>query len=303
MTKTKKEKEESKRKRNIVIYSLNGGIFSINKDIDDNTGISEEEILEEFFNGKDIDEISFTRITNSSFKDISNLSEDIRVYFSSSTDQVWNYNPIMSVYMGSLIYSSIIVFVSEKEMEDNYPDDPDEIMPNDLFLNIVGKFISVCTEYAYETINKDNEEDSKKEEGHEDSKSPMFQLAKISYKTCITEKDIQVKAKRDMSGLDEYWSKHYVGKYQPDFVISDMLALDEDTGQYSTCYLMMNPGLMTLYMLTSGKAEIYFTQTTTSMFKKILETIEDNIDDLGKDPSEEDIKKAKEKVMLKTLYN
>ena len=279
MTKTKKEKEVPKRKRNIVIYSLNGGIFSINKGIDDNTGISEEEILEEFFNGKDIDEISFTRITNSSFKDISNLSEDIRVYFSSSTDQVWNYNPIMSVYMGSLIYSSIIVFVSEKEMEDNYPDDPDEIMPNDLFLNIVGKFISVCTEYAYDAINKDNEEDSKKEEDPEDNKSPMFQLAKISYKTCITEKDIQVKAKRDLSGLDESWTKYYVGKYQPDFVISDMLALDEDTGQYSTCYLMMNPGLMTLYMLTSGKAEIYFTQTTTSMFKKILDTIEDNIDD------------------------
>jgi len=305
-----KEKEEPRRKRNIAIYSLNGGIFTVDKGIQSDDGISEEEILKEIFKGKDIDEISFTKITNSSFKDIANMPEDIRIYFSSSTDQVWNYNPIISVYMGSLIYSSIIVFVSEKELEDFYPDDPDEIMPNDMFLSIVGKFINVCTEFAYKSMEESTSKSKKEtidfdEDDIEENKkkSPMFQLAKIAYKTCIGQKDICVKAKRDMSGLDEHWSKNYVGKYSPDFVISDMLAIDDETGQYSSCYLMMKPGLMTLYLLSAGKADIYFTQTPLSTFRSILEKIDDKIDDLGKDPSEEDIKKAKEKILLKILYN
>ena len=304
-----KQREKTERKRNFVIYSMNGGIFTADKAMNSDKGISEEEILKEVFKGNDLDEISYTRITNSSFKDLSTMPEDIRIYFNSSKDQVWNYNPIISVFMGTMIYSNVIVFVSDKEMEENYPEDPSDIMPNDMFLTIVSKFISVCTEYAYKAIEdnqldaEDNSISEDQDRGHGEKRSPMFQLSKIAYKTCITEDDICVKPKRDLSGLDDHWKKNYVGKYSPDFVINDLLVIDDDTGQYSNCHLMMNPGIMTLYLLSVGKAEVYFTQTTFSMYNNIAKKMEESVDDLGKDPSKEDIKKAKEKILLKTLYN
>jgi len=174
----------TKQKRNFLIYSLNGGMFRADEALGDDRPLTEEDLLSEVFKHKTIDEISYTKILKESIDSIPN-KEDIRVYFASGNDEVWNYNPIMSAYIGELVYSSVLVFVGENEM-DGYYENPK--MSNDLFLQIVTRFIQTCTQYLYETIGDSNiaegesadtiEEPSKSQST---KKSPMFKLSKIKY--------------------------------------------------------------------------------------------------------------------------
>lgn len=301
MTKTKNP-ENTKRKRNFVVYSLNGGIFAADKALPDDELITDEFILEEVFKSKDIDTISYTKIEKDSYKELG-VDEDVRIYFSSDQEQVWNYNPIISVYMGSLVYSSVIVFVSENETEDGNGEPP---MSNENFMNIVQGFIQTCTQIAYESINGaiNGENNTEEKPKREIKKSPMFELSKIKMNIGILDKNkgIEVKPGKDKVHLDEYWSSHYIGKYYPDFVIKDLLINDDTDNQISKAYMLMKPGLTTFYLLDTGKVSIYFNQYTNEMFEKAYERIEDFVDDLGKDPSDEDVEREKQRA-LQVLYN
>ena len=297
MTKSNKEskKEEiKKRKVNFVIYSLNGGIFSADTAISENKPITDGMILNEVFKSNDIDSISYTKIETSSFNGI-DTDEAVRIYFSSDKEQVWNYNPIMSVYMGYLVYSSVIVFVSENETEDGNGGEP---MPNETFMSIVYKFIETCTQVAYSSVNEGEEKKQKEEE----KKSPMFDISKICFYTDISTKSMKIKPGKDKVHLDEYWSSNYIGKYSPEFVIKDLIDLDEDTNELSKAYLLMKPGLTTLYLIDSGIAKVFFNQISKESFEKAYKKIDEYLDDLGSDASEEDIEREKQRA-LQMLYN
>lgn len=301
-TKNSKDKNvDTKAKRNLIIHSLNGGMFLANSGvIEEDEPIKEENLLKEIFKGNDLSEISFTRITNESFKDLAKMPEDVRIYFSSSTDDVWNYNPIISAYMGNLIYSPIIVFVSDNEMEENWGK---ERMPNDLFLNIVSGFIQICTEYAY-NLNEPSG-NSKTEAKSEPKKSPMFQLSEINFQICeIPEMRVKVPVKPgpDKKKLDEFWSQNYIGKYIADFVFNDLLYLDPDTNEYTKAYILMKPSIITLYMVDTGKVDLYINQYTREIFKNVLNKISDAFDDLDEKASEEDKKKVKDEI-IQRIYS
>lgn len=300
----------TKQKRNFLIYSLNGGMFRADEALGEDKPLTEDDILAEVFKHKTIDEISYTKILEGSIDNIPN-KEDIRVYFASGNDEVWNYNPIMSAYIGELVYSSVLVFVGENEM-DGYYENPK--MSNDLFLQIVTRFIQTCTQYLYETIGDSNATegevadtaDTANEHSKDQSskKSPMFKLSKIKYNitTLLPEDNPIVRPGKNKQRLDDYWSKNYIGKYHPDFVFNNLLSIDEDSQEVSKAYVMMKPGLMTLYLMDTGRADIFFTQYYTGLFKKAIDDMEESVKDLGSDAKEEEIQQAKDKV-LQRLYS
>lgn len=297
----------TKQKRNFLIYSLNGGMFRADEALGEDKPLTEEDILSEVFKHKTIDEISYTKILKDSIDSIPN-KEDIRVYFASGNDEVWNYNPIMSAYIGELVYSSVLVFVGENEM-DGYYENPK--MSNDLFLQIVTRFIQTCTQYLYETIGDGNiaEEEStdtidEPSKSQSTKKSPMFKLSKIKYNitSLLSEDNPIVRPGKNKQRLDEYWTKNYIGKYHPDFVFNNLLSIDEDTQEVSKAYVMMKPGLMTLYLMDTGRADVFFTQYYKDLFKKAIDDMEESVKDLGSDAKEEEIQQAKDKV-LQRLYS
>lgn len=297
----------TKQKRNFLIYSLNGGMFRADEALGEDKPLTEEDILSEVFKHKTIDEISYTKILKDSIDSIPN-KEDIRVYFASGNDEVWNYNPIMSAYIGELVYSSVLVFVGENEM-DGYYENPK--MSNDLFLQIVTRFIQTCTQYLYETIGDGNiaEEEStdtidEPSKSQSTKKSPMFKLSKIKYNitSLLSEDNPIVRPGKNKQRLDEYWTKNYIGKYHPDFVFNNLLSIDEDTQEVSKAYVMMKPGLMTLYLMDTGRADVFFTQYYADLFKKAIDDMEESVKDLGSDAKEEEIQQAKDKV-LQRLYS
>ena len=297
----------TKQKRNFLIYSLNGGMFRADEALGDDRPLTEEDLLSEVFKHKTIDEISYTKILKDSIDSIPN-KEDIRVYFASGNDEVWNYNPIMSAYIGELVYSSVLVFVGENEM-DGYYENPK--MDNDLFLQIVTRFIQTCTQYLYETIGENNvaegetaDTGDRPNQTQTSKKSPMFKLSKIKYNitSLLSEDNPIVRPGKNKQRLDEYWSKNYIGKYHPDFVFNNLLSIDEDSQEVSKAYVMMKPGLMTLYLMDTGRADIFFTQYYTDLFKKAIDDMEESVKDLGSDAKEEEIQEAKDKV-LQRLYS
>ena len=297
----------TKQKRNFLIYSLNGGMFRADEALGDDRPLTEEDLLSEVFKHKTIDEISYTKILKDSIDSIPN-KEDIRVYFASGNDEVWNYNPIMSAYIGELVYSSVLVFVGENEM-DGYYENPK--MDNDLFLQIVSRFIQTCTQYLYETIGENNvaegetaDTGDRPNQTQTSKKSPMFKLSKIKYNitSLLSEDNPIVRPGKNKQRLDEYWSKNYIGKYHPDFVFNNLLSIDEDSQEVSKAYVMMKPGLMTLYLMDTGRADIFFTQYYTDLFKKAIDDMEESVKDLGSDAKEEEIQEAKDKV-LQRLYS
>lgn len=297
----------TKQKRNFLIYSLNGGMFRADEALGEDKALTEEDILSEVFKHKTIDEISYTKILKDSIDSIPN-KEDIRVYFASGNDEVWNYNPIMSAYIGELVYSSVLVFVGENEM-DGYYENPK--MSNDLFLQIVTRFIQTCTQYLYETIGENNmtegETSETEDEPRQDQstkKSPMFKLSKIKYNitSLLSEDNPIVRPGKNKQRLDEYWTKNYIGKYHPDFVFNNLLSVDEDSQEMSKAYVMMKPGLMTLYLMDTGRVDVFFTQYYTDLFKKAIDDIEESVKDLGSDAKEEEIQDVKDKI-LQRLYS
>lgn len=297
----------TKQKRNFLIYSLNGGMFRADEALGEDKALTEEDILSEVFKHKTIDEISYTKILKDSIDSIPN-KEDIRVYFASGNDEVWNYNPIMSAYIGELVYSSVLVFVGENEM-DGYYENPK--MSNDLFLQIVTRFIQTCTQYLYETIGENNMTERETSETEDElrqdqstKKSPMFKLSKIKYNitSLLSEDNPIVRPGKNKQRLDEYWTKNYIGKYHPDFVFNNLLSVDEDSQEMSKAYVMMKPGLMTLYLMDTGRVDVFFTQYYTDLFKKAIDDIEESVKDLGSDAKEEEIQDVKDKI-LQRLYS
>lgn len=290
--------EETPKKRNVIIYSLSGASFTVDGSNLTSDKITEDHILKNIFKGKDLSEISFTKITEKSFKDLDGkMTEDIRVYFSTSTTDIWNYNPIMSAFMGTLIYSSALVFVAESEMEDCEED----LVPldNEFFIEIVAGFIQTCAQYAYGSIISD--ENKKREH----VKSPMFKLSKIQYVMSMlpnAKETADIRPGKDKSRLDTFWRENYVGKYIPDFVFNDLVFFDEEEKDYIKGYVMMKPGMMTLYSPDTGKAKLFFTQTTPEQFRNLSEKITEGIEDLGDDPKKEEIEKVKEEILQK-LYS
>lgn len=291
------EEVKEHKKRNIVIYSLSGASFTVDSNNLSDDKITEEHILKNIFKGKDISEISYSTITDKTFKDLDGrLTEPIRVYFSSNTTDIWNYNPIMSVFIGDLIYSSVLVFVSEYEMEGS--DSNETPMDYDFFVSIVTGFIQTCSQYAYSS----QEDDSKKREVQ---KSPMFKLSKIQFVMSLlpgAREVAEVRPGKDKSRLDTYWREKYVGMYIPDFVFNDLLFYDDEVKDYVKGHVMMKPGMMTIYSSDTGKAKLFMMQTTLSEFKKMSNDLDEEIEDLGENPKKEDIDKAKEKIM-KRLYS
>lgn len=279
------------KKKNLAIFSLNGTILmpdeKLMKDVD---VITEEFICKSFFKTSDTDDLKFTKIDTSSYDDLKYLEENLRIYYSGAEDEIWNYNPIISAYIGELVYSPVIVFVAENEMNEMKKTS----MDNEIFINIVSGFINICNMHLQKVAQ---EEINKKAES---KKSPLFKLSNIRFFAAECPEYTEgshVDFGKDGKLLDDIWKQYYTGKYFPDFIF-DCIGKNAGVDDLYSTYLLMKPSLMTIYTPASGDISIYMSQyTREELGKRVKELVK-----IDSSLSQEEISEEKEKIM-KSIYS
>lgn len=254
--KSKKAKEEQPgRTRCIAVYGKDGMLYNLS--VASEGPIRKESIVNELFHGANVNSYELT--------DEEDDREGVFMFWTGDgTGMPWDMNVFATEFLGHPVYSPIIVFVAENEMNDKECTwEWDE-------------FSTSVRDLIHDTISKVSGP----------AKSKIFGISSITMRLG-TEK-ITVKEGENKKRLDEYWMRYYRGRYAAEFITADCREEGDDAAYPVT--LLEKPGLMTMLHIFTGEAEIWFTANHDSLRAMWKEIKDIDID-------EEDPEKYKE------LYN
>ncbi len=308
-------------KRNLVIYSAVGTVFSYNKE--NNPGPIIEENIKKIFNNNedlnyciieyaDLKDLNFPKDLINSYKE---YNEIIRIYFTSPKEpEPWNYNFILSEFLNTEIYSSNMVFIASKEMTKDFS----STMPYEKFINIISTFVTaVNLNYSKQVSNQKNDNTSPSAF----SGSPKYNLSKIYLN------GIRLKKLEDKKDIDSFWEKNflepeynqntgekkYIMKYPREFIFDvniNNINDDESKNNKSQGTLILGNGNITIIDNNTRIVNMYsfplYSKTISDMredFRKIEEKNMDIIKEAEKTNNEEKIRKIISPIYQKYLKN
>lgn len=273
--------KKEKKYKNFLLLSLSGMFFSGAESSKPST-LTEKEIQNTIFNGHPIKK---SIISKDDF-DIEGFTEDIWIYFDASETDVWNYNPVLSLQTGELVYSSVALFVTESVFMDSKNKSP---MKFEVFKDICQSFY----DSAQNALDKENDQET--EEEPIVKTSTLFEVSDIRYHIGGGMR-FEVEKDEKLDNLDRYYKENYVQEYHPDLCSNDVW-IKNDKGKPELASVLIKQGLFSIVNQKTGAIDNYFfpsfTKEMEDEFKKGVVAILEKYQYSDKD--EDEIRKEMEK--------
>ena len=271
--------------KNVLFCSSQGALFKAS--VDKSTSqVFDDAFFDEVFKGRPYDYAIMD--AKHGFEFLGKVGENVRIYYEKGSQEIWNYNPIITAYVGEVVCSNPIIFISEGELAGN----DGSVISNDDFYALISGFVSGALD-AIAKLESGESLDEKKEDKKPDL-SKLYKLSRVAI--CIAD-DEKYKEEHSVepgdSGdlLDSFWQSYYVGRYVPEFTADDCPCYDVRRDETTNCMFLSKPHQITFLDKIRGIVSIYFTGYTHEMYYKVFKEIQKIDKDLDKDKRAEAISK------------
>lgn len=317
--------------RNMIILPQNGKVM-MTTDHGENDPLPLEEILNTYFHKLGVEEVesmelNYEELMNADTYDLLPYHPKIKMFYSVDMDKPWQYNELMSVYVGKPICSDPVVFIDEEELEGK------SNCPFEVFNVLVGTFKQmmdgIIAKFKEEQLKKNEEpketadfpdrptvlfnQDTQPKETETKAKNDTvikkrpnmqernfsrdFNLSCIKYILASgVEYEIPATKENHWQERDVHWIQHFAGKFDQRFFIRTCTPSDE-LEIPNRWFVLDKPHLFAFMDSVLGEVNAYFTGYTKEWFdglsKELIPTISMNETD----------RKAKQKEIYSKYYS
>ena len=302
--------EQADNKRNMIIMPQNG-MFMLSTDNGENAPIPMDQVLQTYFygvgtKGVEMIEYQYAELIGPEAMDKIPYKPKIRIYYATDTDKPWQYNEILSVYAGKPIYTDVVIFIDEEELEGK------SNCPFEVFQVLVTTFRQFFVDFIEKTKKEFSKTDTEEEKAQEsvqvkqeskpkemnDTESFGFNrnfsrdmhISSIQMVFGIGNSyEVPATKKNQWTERDAFWITHYAGKYDQRFFINSMTPNGEIKVE-NRWFTLEKPHLYSTMDTVLGEVRMYFTGYGAEFYENLTKQLVE----AKKLPEDEYIAKRKE---------